>query len=152
MGGFVLVLHDLTHRYYATKYNADVEYKFWGLGTLIMFITAFFIGVVFAVPARTVINNDDKKLDTRQQAIIYLSGPMMSTALAVGFILLVPVGGFLATVCLLGVSMNLLAALYSMMPVDPLDGSKVFVWKKPAWAVVFIPILVLYFLAVVYVL
>lgn len=149
MGGFVLVLHDLTHRYYANKYKAVVEYRFWGLGMVIMFVTALLFGLVFAVPARTIIN-DVKKLGIREQAIIYLSGPLMSAFLAIGFIILVPAGGFLATICLLGVSMNLLTAVYSLIPVDPLDGLKVYVWKKPAWAVAFVPLLVLYFAAVVY--
>jgi sugar lactone lactonase YvrE/Zn-dependent protease len=151
MAGFVLILHDLTHRYYAYKYKAVVEYKFWGLGTVIMFITAFLFGVVFAVPARTIIN-DAKNISTKEQAVIFLSGPMMSAALAIGFILLVPLGSFLASIALIGVSMNLLTAVYSLMPIDPLDGLKVYVWKKPAWVVVFVPLLLLYVLVTVYLL
>jgi Zn-dependent protease len=151
MGGFVIILHDLTHRYYAHKYHAVVEYKFWGLGAVIMFVTAFLFGLVYAVPARTIIN-DVKKLGVREQAIIYMSGPMMSAVLAVAFILLVPAGGFFATVALLGVSMNLLTAVYSLMPIDPLDGVRVYKWKKPVWLVAFLPLLVLYVLVTVYLL
>jgi Zn-dependent protease len=143
MAGFVVSLHDLTHRYFAYRYNTVAEYKFWGFGTLIMFLTAFVFGIVYAVPARTVIENV-KQMGPKEQAIVFLSGPLMSAALTILFLALVPVGGAIKAIALLGVSMNVLAAVYSLMPFDPMDGSKVYRWKKGAWALMFVPLMAVY--------
>ncbi|OPY26200.1 MAG: hypothetical protein A4E28_02658 [Methanocella sp. PtaU1.Bin125] len=143
IAGFVMSLHDLAHRYYARKYQSVAEYKVWGFGTVIAFLTAFFFGVTYAVPARTVINGASK-MGLKEQAIVFLSGPMISAILALAFLLLVPFGGLLKTIGLLGGSMNLLSAVYSLTPFQPMDGNKVYRWKKGIWAAVFVPLLLLY--------
>jgi Zn-dependent protease len=48
--------------------------------------------------------------------------------------------------------MNLLTATYAMMPFEPMDGRKVYKWKKWVWAVMFVPMLALYFALIIYVL
>jgi Zn-dependent protease len=40
--------------------------------------------------------------------------------------------------------MNLLSAVYSLTPFNPMDGNKVYRWKKALWAVTFVPMLLLY--------
>lgn len=150
MAGFVVIMHDLSHRYFAHKYKSVVEYKFWGIGTVIMFATAFIFGLVYAVPARTIIN-DAKKMSKTEQAVVYFAGPAMSAGLAIAFLLLVPTGGLIAKIALLGVSMNLLSAVYSLLPVDPLDGKKVYDWKKLPWAGIFIPLMIIYIVAAIYI-
>jgi Zn-dependent protease len=150
VAGVAIIVHDLTHRYVAWKYGAVTEYQFWFLGTAIMFITAFFFRVVYAMPARLSINDSDK-LSTRQQAMVYCSGPLVSVLMFGIFMLLVPLGGFAATIGLLGASMNLLSAVYSLMPFKPMDGRKVLKWKWPVWAALFFPLLVLYFALTIYV-
>ncbi len=41
VGAISVVLHDFAHRYFATKHGHDADTQFWGLGTVIMFITAW---------------------------------------------------------------------------------------------------------------
>ena len=53
VAGVAIVLHDITHRFVAWKYNVVSEYKFWGVGTIAMFVTSFLFGLVYALPART---------------------------------------------------------------------------------------------------
>jgi Zn-dependent protease len=143
IAGFVTIFHDLAHRHYAIKYKSVTEYKVWGFGTLVAFLTAFFIGITYAVPARTLINGASK-MSLKEQAVVYLSGPLVSAILAFGFLLLVPMGGTLRTIGLLGVSMNLLSAVYSLTPFNPMDGNKVYRWNKVLWAATFVPLLILY--------
>lgn len=149
IAGLATMLHDLTHRYVAYRYKVTTEYQFWFLGTIVMFITTFFFGIVYSVPARTLIN-DVKKLGLKEQAIIAFSGPLMSMGVTLVFFLLVPIGGWLKVIGLLGVSMNLLSAVYSLMPFDPMDGNKLYKWKKAAWAAIFLPLFIIYILIAVY--
>jgi hypothetical protein len=150
VAGVATVLHDMTHRYVSWKYKAVSEYKFWGLGTIAMFATSWLFGLVYALPARTIINGADK-LTKKQQAIVYLSGPSVSLVLAIVFLLLLLAGDTFRTIGLIGCSMNILSAAYSLMPFDPMDGNKVYKWKKPMWGLIFLPLLAIYLVLNLYV-
>ena len=150
VAGITVLTSDLVNRYMAWKYGAVTEFKFWFLGTAIMFITAFFFRVVYAMPARLAINDADK-LSPRNQAILASSGPLVNLGLFGAFMLLVPLGGFLATIGLVSASMNLLSAVYGLMPLKPMNGYKVLKWKWYVWAGMFLPLLVLYFVMTIYV-
>ena len=148
--GLVLIVDDLTHRYMAKRYKAVTEYQFWFLGSVIMFVTALFVGSVFALPARVVIN-DTEKLSKKQRAMIYGAGPLMSFTIFVAFLALIPLGGAVVGLAILGASMHLLSAVYSFMPFDPMDGNKVYRWRRLVWLMAFAPLLVLYFAMVIWV-
>jgi len=83
--------------------------------------------------------------------LVGVHGPLMSFAIFCAFLLLVPVGGTVAALGILGASMNLLSAVYSFMPFDPMDGNKVYRWRHLAWLAAFAPLLVLYFAMVIWV-
>jgi len=149
--GLVVIVDDLAHRYVARRNKAVTEYKFWFLGTVIMFVTAFFFGSVFALPGRTIINDTDK-LTAKQRAMIYGAGPLMSFTIFLAFMALLPIDDeTVVALALLGASMHLLSAVYSFMPFDPMDGNKVFRWKRWVWLAAFAPLLVLYFAMVIWV-
>jgi hypothetical protein len=101
-------------------------------------------GIVFAMPARLVIDKD-ANLSKRQEAVIFGAGPLVSFLAFLCFALLLPWNGLALGVGFLGCSMNLLAATYGMMPFEPMDGAKVFRWKRGMWALAFVPVIVLYF-------
>ena len=151
VAGLAVSLHDLVHRYMAWRHNVVTEYKFWFLGTIIMFLTAILFGVVYSSPSRLAIN-DTKDMTVRQQAIVYGSGPIMSFAVFAAFLALIPFGGYAATIGTLGASMNLLTATYALMPFEPMDGRKVYVWNKWVWAILFLVLLGLYFALTIFVL
>jgi membrane-associated protease RseP (regulator of RpoE activity) len=111
--------------------------------------TALLFGTVYAIPARTVINDADR-IGGKQQAIIFFAGPAVSFALAILFVLVAPLGGTFRTVGLPGFSMNLLSAAYSLMPFDPMDGNKLYRWKKLFWSLIFLPLLAIYLLSAIY--
>jgi Zn-dependent protease len=150
VAGFALTLHDMAHRYVAWKHKTTSEYQVWWLGSLIMFFTAGLFGVVYATPSRLRL---DKKapLTKRQKALIHGAGPLMSFTVFLAFALLIPMGSWALKIGILGCSMNLLVAVYTMMPFDPMDGKKVFDWNRWLWLAAFLPLLVLYFALTIYV-
>lgn len=49
-------------------------------------------------------------------------------------------------------TVNLLTATYTMMPFEPMDGRKIYDWKKWVWAVPFVALLAIYFALTIFVL
>ena len=47
---------------------------------------------------------------------------------------------------MLGFSINLLAAVFELLPITPCDGKDVFSWNKFVWVLVFFPLVLVYFL------
>ncbi len=151
VAGLAIIMHDLMHRYMAWRHNVITEYKFWFLGTIVMFITAILFGVVYSSPSRLAIN-DAKNMTAKQEAIVYGSGPGMSLIVFAAFLTLIPFGGYMATIGTLGASMNLLTATYALMPFEPMDGRKIYKWRKRLSIVLFLAVLALYFGLTIFVL
>lgn len=145
MGGIALAVHEAAHYYLNRKYRATTEIQIWGLGTLIMGLTAWLFGSVFAQPTLTLVYTD-APLDRRSLGLIMLAGPVLSLAIAIACLFLVPLGGIWRTAGMIGFSINLLAAVFEMLPIPPCDGRVVWEWSRPAWAVVFVPLMALYLL------
>ena len=116
-----------------------------------MFITALAFGAVFSTPSRLAIEKEEE-LTARQKAVVYGAGPMMSVVMFAVFMSLLPLGGTAATIGGLGATMNLLTATYAMMPFEPMDGRKVYKWKRSVWAAMFVPMIAAYFILVIFVL
>jgi Zn-dependent protease len=51
---------------------------------------------------------------------------------------------FLGELGFIGAQINIFLALFNMLPIMPLDGAKVFAWSKARWAVVFVPLIVVF--------
>jgi len=151
VAGLAVSLHDLTHRYVAWRYGVPTEYKFWFLGTIIMFITALAFGAVYSSPSRLAIERENE-LSARQKAVVYGSGPIVSVILFLVFLAMLPLGGMAATIGGIGATMNLLTATYAMMPFDPMDGRKVYKWNRPVWAAMFVPMIATYFALIIFIL
>lgn len=145
VSGIGLALHEMAHSYLAARYDGISEFKFWDLGTVIMLVTGGLFGLVFAKPYRTIISNA-ASLDKRSLAMIMLAGPVVSVVLAFLFLSLKPLGGMYAVIGAAGFSVNLLSAVYGLMPFIPMDGDKVYKWSRLSWLLVFVPVLVIYLL------
>jgi Zn-dependent protease len=144
-GGIALVAHDLGHRIVAARYQLKTEYQFWGYGMLVILITSWLFGAVFAQPARTIIEGDDKKAP----AFAFFIGPIVSLGLAFVFVVLVPFGGALSTIGGLGFTMDPVNGLYMLMPFYPMDGKRVVEWGWKYWGIIFIPLLIFYVIVTV---
>jgi Zn-dependent protease len=139
-GGIATILHDLAHKFCATRCGCITEYQFWTLGTVTMLATAWLFGSAFAKPSRSVIRGG-RPLLPEEAARIRLAGPLMSMGIAVVSLFLIPFGGLLTVAGSAGFSMNLLNCVFSLVPVKPNDGVEIFAWNRLVWAGVFVPLM-----------
>jgi len=145
VGAASVVLHDFAHRYFATKHGHDADTQFWGLGTVIMFLTAWLYGNAFAQSYRNLVDREDKE-DVRESGIEMVSGPVVSIILMIVFLALSSLGGLWAVAGGVGFTINLITAVYSMMPISTMDGGAVWRWNRAVYLLLFIPLIVFYFL------
>ena len=145
MAGVALVTHEVTHALFSRKYQNPSQFKFWGLGSLFLFVGGWLFGTVFSQPYLTITGSKTTTLDLRNRAIVKVSGPLISLLIAIICFYMIPfAGGLLATTLTAGFSINLLVCVYSLIPISPLDGKDVYAWNRVAWGILFIPLLILY--------
>lgn len=132
------LLHELGHRFVARYYGSYAEYKMWPQGLVLALVFSLF-GFVFAAPGAVVIHERSdlwgrrSALTDKRTGMISIIGPVINIALALVFTII----GFLypayRPVMNFGASINMWLALFNMLPIPPLDGSKVFFWDKKIW-------------------
>lgn len=145
--GSGFILHEMAHKIVAIHYGAYARFNMWLNGLVFMFITSIF-GFLFAAPGAVYIYS--RTITKKENGVISLVGPITNIVIALIFIFLIffkplhiqfpfdipfSVNGYL-NVWYLGAQMNVILALFNMIPAFPLDGSKVFMWSKIAWLAV----------------
>ena len=141
------VFHELAHRSLAEKFGYAAIYKMWPLGLIIALFFAIGSGglIKFVAPGAVYILPrafGRWKFKTRssesEMGLISLSGPAVNLFFGVFFGLF---SGYIFNVLSM---INLWLAFINLLPIPPLDGSKVLRWKPWLWLVVFIISLVLF--------
>jgi Zn-dependent protease len=142
--GSGFVLHELSHKFTAQRYGFWAEFRMWPLGLLLALGSALLIGFLFAAPGATYIMGENITIE--ENGKISLAGPITNIVIAAAFLPFLLVGqGILQVVGYFGVYVNVILALFNMLPIFPLDGSKVFKWNKPVWVTVFVALLLVFF-------
>jgi PKD repeat protein len=144
VGAISVVLHDFAHRYFATRHGHDADTRFWGLGTVIMFLTAWLYGNAFAQSYRNLVNRQGED-EPRELGIEMVAGPCVSIILMVLFLALIPLGGLFAIAGGVGFSINLITAVYSLMPIETMDGGAIWKWNRAVYLMLFLPMIAFYF-------
>lgn len=152
--GCGFIMHELMHKFTAQKYRYHATFIMWPWGILLALVTSLF-GMIFAAPGATYFEPDPREqyLDpngfTKRYGIISLAGPKIN--IIFGFIffglfllsinLLAHSAGYIAVFILLvtgfGSYINFYLAAFNMLPINPLDGYKVFNWSRRIWFTVF---------------
>lgn len=151
--GVGFVAHELAHRFVANHYGAKAFYKAWPEGLFIMLAFAIVTrgSFLFAAPGAVYIYS--YHLSRRENGVISLAGPLTNFLLAILFFFLSIAVGLRGTpkaeslaesLFIFGTSVNLYLAFFNLLPVPPLDGSKVAAWNLPLWAFLMIVLLFLY--------
>ncbi len=137
--GVGFLLHELAHKFLATRYGCWAEFRADNRMLLLMIAMSFF-GFIFAAPGGVFIRG---RVDMRKNGIISLGGPMTNVALAVLFLALSLLGvPFMAY----GFRINSWLALFNMIPFYGFDGHKVFAWNKAVYlAAVFLSAILVFF-------
>lgn len=141
--GLGFILHELAHKFAALHYGFWAEFKLSPMGLIISLITSFF-GFIFAAPGAVYIYGYN--MTDRENGIISIVGPLTNILLSLIFLgILLNLGTFtiigsstyviVGIVCYLGFSVNAFLALFNMLPISVLDGTKVFAWNPIIWLV-----------------
>ncbi len=134
--GLGFVLHELGHRTVARKFGLLAVYRAWIPGLLLALGLAVITGgrFIFAAPGAVYIGG--RPITRRENGLISLAGPAVNIILALGFLglyLVSPARSILELIGLYGMYTNFFLAAFNLLPVPPLDGSKVILWNPIIW-------------------
>jgi len=133
--GAGFVFHELAHKITAQKFGCLAEYRMWETGLIIAFLLAVSpLHMVFAAPGAVYIQSLNYSITRRENGLISAAGPATNLVLAVIFLFFNQYGGILGLLGNIGLLVNAFLALFNLLPVRPLDGSKVIDWNKGVWA------------------
>ena len=132
MTGFLL--HELAHKWMAQQYGCWAEYIGNKNGLYFALMMSVF-GFLLAAPGAVMVSGN---ITNRQHGIIAAVGPLTNIAIE---IVAFPFYIFTASIDIWIVGelarfliiINLILAGFNMIPVQPLDGSKIIVWNKAAY-------------------
>lgn len=141
----VFLLHELSHRYLARKYGCFAEFKMWKWGVLLAVLSSF-TGFIFAAPGAVYIYPYKESrgrrfafsvahLTKKEYGKISLSGPF--TNLVIGSVSTVLSVFYKVELFSIISSISFFLALFNLLPIFPLDGSKVFAWDRRIWLAAF---------------
>jgi Zn-dependent protease len=145
MGGVALIMHDLGHRMVARKLEIEGHYKIWGWGTLTMLLTSWLFSMAFSQPGRYVFD-DEEDIDNRDMAFVTLAGPAISMLFAIMFLPFALIDGVAGQIAVAGFIMNLMTAVYNLMPFSPMDGKVIYDWSRLFWMPTFVPLALFFIL------
>ncbi len=139
--GVAFICHELAHKFVAQRYGYWAEFRYWETGLILGLLMGLTRAFLFLAPGAVYISSGAYTMSSRQNAYISLAGAATNVALAFIFFFLAPFFG--PTISSFAVRINLLLAIFNMLPIPPLDGSKVFAWNKQKWAMIFVGLIVL---------
>ena len=141
MTGFLL--HELAHKWMAQQYGCWAEYRGNRNGLYFALLMSTF-GFLLAAPGAVMVSG---RITDRQNGIIAAVGPITNIIIAlVAFPIYILTAGLDGPLSLIGeltrflVIINLILAGFNMIPIQPLDGSKIIFWDKRAYAGIIIGI------------
>jgi Zn-dependent protease len=134
MTGFLL--HELAHKWMAQQYGCWAEYRGNKNGLYFALAMSAF-GFLLAAPGAVMVSG---RITDRQNGIIAAVGPLTNIAIAIVAlpIYIFTVGldwpiSLLRELARFIIIINLILGGFNMIPVQPLDGSKVIMWSKTAY-------------------
>jgi len=135
--GTGFAFHEMAHKYTAQRYGLAAEFRRWDFG-LLMAVISSFLGFLFAAPGAVHIFG---YAETKVMAKTSIAGPIVNFIVAITSLglslILVDIDNFLFFLAYF----NLFLALFNLLPIPPLDGSKVLKYNPILWGAVFFPIL-----------
>ncbi|MEM5836541.1 MAG: site-2 protease family protein [Candidatus Aenigmatarchaeota archaeon] len=129
---FAFVFHELAHKFVAIKFHCSAFYEMWPLGLALGFLFML-LGIKILAPGAVIIRPYKfgrwgfrvTRLTVPESGIISLAGPAVNLVFALIFYPF-PALSFISDV-------NAWLAFFNLLPIPPLDGSKVIVWKPWLW-------------------
>ncbi len=147
--------HELMHRYIARKMGCFSRFVLDPLGLMLTLVTAIpFIPFKIIIPGYVLISSHyyDPITRKRIEGVSAIAGPLTNLVIAlIGIVLLntvelLIVNQYLNIFLLYLIIVNAWIAFFNLLPVPPLDGSKIISWKPINWALLFTLSIILLFL------
>lgn len=130
---FSFLLHEFGHKFTAQNFGMRSEFRIFPAGLFITLLTSV-LGFLFAAPGAVYIEGNPTR---KENGIVSIAGPAVNILLA-----LVGIAGCLAfngegivVFFLLLANFNAFLALFNLLPIPPLDGSKIWGWSMPVYIV-----------------
>ena len=127
-------IHEMSHKFVARRYGCWAEFRadYRGLG--LMLVVAYF-GFLFAAPGAVMIFGN---ISREQNGKISLAGPGSNLLVALAclpfaFMPLAGVSDLIGEIAFRLYFFNVFLAAFNMIPVSPLDGSKIWRWSRPVY-------------------
>jgi len=135
----VFVLHELMHKFVAQHFGATAAFRKSNFGLIITLATSF-LGFLVGLPGATVIYTN--RFTRREEGIVSLAGPLTNLAVFAVFFaansMLQPGAGYVGMLFNAVITVGLWLAFFNMLPIYPLDGSKVLRWNKAVYIIVMV--------------
>ena len=141
--GSGFVLHELSHKYFAIKYGARARFVAWPMGLALALAVVIVPQVIwgpgaciFFIAPGAVYIYAMRPISMKESGIISLAGPAANWALCALFLmplLFLDLPLQLGRILSIGFMVNAWLALFNLIPIYPLDGSKVLAWDWKIW-------------------
>lgn len=128
--------HEIAHKFVAQKYGLWAEYRMFPQGLAIALLLAIFTPFVFAAPGAVMFRGGARDFETGR---IAMAGPLANIIIS---LLTLPILLFiffedpllsqiLGFICLI----NAFLATFNLLPIGPLDGTKIIRWNATVWII-----------------
>ncbi|MBR2255688.1 MAG: site-2 protease family protein, partial [Candidatus Methanomethylophilaceae archaeon] len=126
------MLHEFGHKLMAQKHGLWSEFRMFPAGLLLTLVMSF-VGFLFAAPGAVMIQG---MMDDRTNGQVSIAGPAVNIVFAaIGIVGALLVNGNPVVIFFyLLASLNAALAVFNLIPVPPLDGSKILRWNLAIWA------------------
>ena len=136
--------HEMAHKFTAMHYGCIARYQIWWGGLKMAIFLAIITGgkFVIAAPGAVMIytmkrdswGNIHSRITKKQNAYISIAGPAANLIIAAAMLLFTGkaiVGGYDLAASIGYI--NSFLAMFNLLPIPPLDGSKIYPWNKAVW-------------------
>jgi Zn-dependent protease len=141
--GISFLVHEMSHKIVAQRYGSWAEFRMSPFMLFLMLFLVYEYGILFAAPGAVMIYGGH--IGKRENGRISLAGPLSNLLLGFAFFPLLSESGILYEIGRYGVIINIVLALFNLIPFGIFDGRKVWAWNKLIYLIVVITALALLF-------
>lgn len=126
--------HEMAHKMVALRYGNYARYVMWKEGLIFALFLAIITGgnFIFAAPGAVMISSLRMGSNSKENAMISMAGPLTNIMIAVTAYALYQFYPSFIIAALLQI--NAFLAFFNLLPIPPLDGSKIVWYSIPIWA------------------
>ncbi len=130
------VCHEIAHKYVGQKFGYWSEFRMFPQGLLLALFLGVVLGVVFAAPGAVQIFGNPNREESGKMAA---AGPSTNLAISgISSLLWLSFTGYIGYLFFFIAYINAFLAFFNLLPFGPLDGMKIFRWKKEVWIILII--------------